>query len=158
MSLFWEAVGGGFLGSILGVFGSEIGGRVFEPRARRESRRDHQLEICQTHLDKIGADAADYWGGKFEAHSREVIAAEAMIVANLHSLASETADLFQGDLETVEFCEQDIRRLRQLITGSTFGDEQPNIDKRRLRDIAASIADLRRALEKRRHKQKRSMF
>ena len=158
MSLFWAAVGGGFLGSILGVVGSEIGGRIFEPRARRESRRDHQLEICRAHLDKIGSEAADYWGGKFEAHSREVIAAEAMIVANLHSLAGEAAELFQGDAKTVELCEQDIRRLRQLVTGGTFGDEQPKIDKRKIRDITSTVSEFRRALEKRRHEQKRGMF
>lgn len=158
MSAFWEAVGGGFLGSVLGVVGSEFTRRMFEPRTRREARRDHQLEVCLGHLGKIEAGALRYWGGEYEPRSREVISAEAMIVAELHSLANEAAELFQGNTRTVEDCDEDIRRLRQLVTGGDFGDENPSLDKRRLRDTKAKISDLRRDLIRRRHQQRRGLF
>ena len=158
MSAFWEAVGGGFFGSVLGVVGSEFSRRLFEPRTRREARRDHQLEACLAHLEKIETGALRYWGQEFEANSREVISAEAMIVALLHSLANEASELFQGDAKTIEYCDEDIRRLRQLVTGGNFGDEDPTLDKRKLRDITAATSELRRALTRRRHEQKQGIF
>ena len=158
MAIIWQVLGGSLVGSALGVIGSEFGKRLFEPRTRLEAQRDGSLEICQDLLDKIEDAALSYWNCKFEAGSREIVAVEVLIQADIHNLAKEAIDLFENDADALKLCDDEIKEIRKLATGGEFGDGNPSGDIDRLGKIPVAVGQLRRGLRRRRHKQKRAWF
>ena len=158
MAIIWQVLGGSLVGSTLGVIGSELGKRMFEPRARLEAQRDGSLEICQNLLDKFESDALSYWNCKFEAGSREIIAVEVLIPVYLHDLAKEVSELFEDEPDISKSCDDEIKEIRKLATGGEFGDGNPSGDKERLGKVSLAVRELRRALRRRRHQQKRAWF
>lgn len=155
MNEFWLGVMGGFSGALLGVFGTETAKFFLEPGRRLEVSRDSILSDMCVRVDEVETVSAEYWNGMLSDNSPEIYAAEQNIIAGLHFLVKETADLFEGDDGARVLCEGEIRALRILMTGGDFGDGQVLREPHTALEIKKRSGDLKRTLRRQRNKLKR---
>lgn len=146
----WQVLIGAFFGALLGQIGTEVAKKLFLRSERQSAHRDFQLEKCIEHIDAIEECATRYWSAQIEPATPELYVAIAHVRAGLHALGEETAELFSGYAELIDYCEGDISRFRKTATGGNFAADDPEIDQERITQIQASAHDLRRALKRRR--------
>lgn len=158
MNQLWLGLLGGFLGAVLGVLGTEIVKFFLEPGKRLEAARDSILSDMLQEIDRVRTNGANYWNGCFECNTPEINFVEQDIKAGLLGLIRDSRELFQRDDMARASCEGEIRALRMLITGGSFGDGQKLNEPSTALEIKTKSNDLKRNLRTRRDKLKRRFF